>query len=189
MRLHTAILAAGLALPGLAAPAAPARYLLQPDISVVSFETGGQTPVSGTFPVRSAEIVLDFDRLANCSIAVVLDVSGARTSFPFAAEAMKSASVLDAREYPQMRFTSEAVAATKTGARVKGRLTIRGVTRPVTLEAAILRQAGTGKGDLSHLTVRLTGTVRRSDYGATGWDNMVSDEVRITITARIARDG
>ena len=61
------------------------------------------------------------------------------------------------------------------------------VTRPVLLDAMIWRQKGHAPGDLSQLTVRLTGAVLRSDYGATGWADMVGDEVRLTILARIAR--
>jgi polyisoprenoid-binding protein YceI len=86
-----------------------------------------------------------------------------------------------------MRFTSTSVAARGDGASVKGNLTIRGVTRPVTLEARIWRQQGTETGDRSRLTIQLTGAVNRSDFGATGFADMVSDRVRITITARIIR--
>jgi polyisoprenoid-binding protein YceI len=35
--------------------------------------------------------------------------------------------------------------------------------------------------------VRLVGKVKRSAFGATGWSDMVGDEVRLDILARIAR--
>jgi polyisoprenoid-binding protein YceI len=70
---------------------------------------------------------------------------------------------------------------------VEGNVTIRGVTQPMTLAAQIWRQKDSEPGDLSHLTVRLVGTVKRSAFGATGWSDMVGDEVRLDILARIAR--
>lgn len=42
-----------------------------------------------------------------------------------------------------------------------GILTMRGVARPVQMQAVIWRQKGHEAGDLSHLTVRLTGAVLR----------------------------
>ena len=170
------------------ARATPARYDLQPADSTVAFETDfGPDRITGSIPLARADLVLDFDRASNCSVNVVLDVTGAGASFPFAAQALKGPKVLDAASHPQMTFVSTRVKAAGKGATVTGNLTIRGVTRTETFAAEIFRQKGTEAGDLSRLTVVLTGRVNRSDYGATGWSDMVSDEVRITITARITR--
>ncbi len=170
------------------AQAAPVPYDLQPDQSTVGFETDfGPDHITGAMPVKSAHLVLDFDQVANCVIDVSLDVSNANASFPFAAQAMKGPKVLDSAAFPEMVFRSTAIRRAGDGAFVDGTLTIRGVTRPVTLDASIYRQKGSDAGDLSHLTVLLTGKVNRSDYGATGWNDMVGDEVRLKITARIAR--
>lgn len=188
LRLAAAVLA--LQAPPVPLAAAPQGYALQPEDSTVAFETDfGREQITGSIPLSSADLVIDFDRLANCRIAVTLDVTGARANFPFAAEALKSAAVLDARSHPRMTFTSTGVRASGDGARVSGNLTLRGVTRPVTLDAVIFRQQGTRAGDRSRLTVRLTGKLRRSDFGATGWADQVDDEVRIVITARIRAAG
>jgi polyisoprenoid-binding protein YceI len=168
--------------------AAPADYVLEPDRSTVGFETDfGPDLITGRMPVSEADLTLDFDRAANSTVAVTLDVSQAEASFPFAAQAMKGPKVLDAASHPTIRFESTSVAAEGSGARVSGKLTIRGVTRPASLRAEIYQQTGSAPGDLSHLTVRLTGAVLRSDFGATGWSDMVGDEVRLDILARIAR--
>lgn len=169
-----------------ASHAAPIAYLLDHDASTVAFETDfGPDKITGTIPLNSADLTLDFKSVSNCTIDVELDVSGAQASFPFAAQALKGPKVLDAKEHPKMIFKSTSVKAVGNGASVAGNLTIRGVTRPVTLQAEIFRQKGTAEGELKHLTVRLTGAVNRSDFGATGWSDMVSDQVRIIITARI----
>lgn len=182
--IATACLALLLASPALAKPV---PYLLEPAESTVGFETDfGPDIITGSMPVKSADLILDFDRVENCQINVALDVAGAQASFPFAAQAMKGPKVLDAGTFPEMSFRSTAVRSAGDGAQVDGDLTIRGVTRPVTLQAMIWRQKGTAAGDLRQLTVQLTGAVLRSDFGATGWADMVGDEVRLTILARIA---
>jgi polyisoprenoid-binding protein YceI len=70
---------------------------------------------------------------------------------------------------------------------VVGNITIRGVTRPASFHAEIWRQQGTVEGDLSHLAIRLTGMIQRSDFGAVGWNDMVGNEVRLNILARIEK--
>lgn len=168
--------------------AAPVSYDLQPEASTVAFEADfGQQVITGSIPLREADLVLDFERLANCRIDVVLNAARAGASFPFAAEALKGKTVLNTADFPEMTFRSTAVQADGDGARVKGELTMRGVTRPVALQARIFRQKGTEVGDRSRLTVQLTGVVKRSDFGATGFADMVADQVRIVITARIIR--
>lgn len=163
-------------------------YILQPDQSSVGFETDfGTDRITGRMPVSAADLTLDFDRVVNSTIDVTLDVSRAEASFPFAAQAMKGPKVLDAGDHPTIRFVSTGVRAAGAGARVDGNLTIRGVTRPVTLDAQVYRQQGYVEGDRSRLAIRLTGAVNRSDYGATGWSDLVGDEVRLDILARIAR--
>lgn len=168
--------------------AAPAKYALDAQGSTVSFETDfGPDRITGRMPVTRADLTLDFDKVANSDVAVTLDVSNAQASFPFAAQAMRGPKVLDARSYPEITFASTSVRKAGDGATVEGNVTIRGVTRPMTLAAQIWRQQGSAQGDLSHLTVRLTGAVNRSDFGATGWNDMVGDQVRLDILARLAR--
>ena len=175
------------ALPHLS-QAAPANYTLQPEASTVGFETDfGPDKITGRMPVTAASLTLDFQHIAGSTVAVTLDVGHAEASFPFAAQAMRGPKVLDAQEFPTISFQSTAVAADGDGAAVKGNITIRGVTRPATLHAVIFRQQGSADGDLSHLTIHLTGAVARSDFGATGWADMVGDEVRLDILARIVR--
>lgn len=185
--MHRLTLAVSLFL-ALAAPAsaAPRDYVLEPAESSVGFETDfGPDRITGTFTVTRADLTVDFDTVANSKIAVTLDTSKATASFPFAAQAMRGPKVLDSATFPEITFLSNALRKTGEGAQVDGALTIRGVTRPVTLTAAIYRQQGSAEGDLSRLTVRLTGAINRSDYGAVGWNDKVGDQVRLDILARI----
>jgi polyisoprenoid-binding protein YceI len=184
---HAALILA-MALIGGAAVAAPADYVLEADKSSVGFETDfGPDRITGRMPVTRADLTLDFDDVAATRVAVTLDAARAEASFPFAAQAMRGPRVLDVAAWPEITFASTDVRRDGDGARIDGNITIRGVTRPITLDARIYRQQGTIEGDRSQLTVRLTGRVNRSDFGATGWNDMVGDEVRLDILARIRR--
>lgn len=174
----------------LAAPlsAAPVNYALEPAASIVGFDTDfGKDHITGQMPITQADLTLDFDKITNCKVSVTLDASAAKASFPFAAQAMKGPKVLDTGNHPQIIFTSTSVKVAGKGAKVSGWVTIRGVKQPMVLNAEIYRAKGSAEGDRSHLSIRLTGAVHRSDFGANGWADMVGDEVRLDILARIAR--
>ena len=167
--------------------AAPVPYAIEAAKSSVGFETDfGPDKITGTMPVTRADLVLDFANAANSTVAVTLNIAGASASFPFASQALKGPKVLDAATFPDITFASTAVRPKGDGAEVTGNVTIRGVSRPMVLIAQIYRQDGFVEGDFSHLSVLLTGSVNRSDFGATGWADMVGDEVRLRILARIA---
>ena len=171
--------------------AAPVAYTLQADRSEVGFVytlTGAQN--RGSMPVRTADITIDVTQFANSSVDVTLDVRQARTGLVFATEALKAPSVLNAQNHPTIRFQSTVIRPNdprnlSAGGKIDGNLTIRGVTRPVTLNAAVFRQQGTAEGDLTQLSFRISGSVQRSAFGAAGYNDIVSDEIQLDIAARV----
>lgn len=176
-------------LPAMAA-SEPVRYVLDRDRSKVGFTVQtGQQDVSGSFPIREAEVLLDFERNRGSVIRVVLDATGARTNLPFATQAIRSREMLDTRQHPTMRFASRELTIGQSAATLSGDMTIRGVTRPVRLNAQVFRQRGSAAGDLSRLSVQVTGTVRRSDFGVTGLPDMVDENIRLNILVRLDRAG
>ena len=165
-------------------------YQMDAANSTVAFETDfGPDKITGAIPLEKADLQLDFANVTNCTVDVALDVTGATASFPFAAQALKGPKVLAAKDHPRMTFESTSVKGAGEVDEVTGNLTIRGVTKEVTLKAQLFRPQGSAPDDLDHLTVKLSGKVNRSDFGATGWSDMVGDEVRILITARIDAQG
>ena len=163
--MRALILAMGLLVPAQGV-ALPAAYVLEPAKSTVGFETDfGIDKITGFMPVTAADLKLDFDKVSASEIAVTLDVAGADASFPFAAQALRGPKVLDAGQFPIMTFQSTSVQAKGDGAVVQDLLTIRGIAKPVTMQAEIYRQKGYKDGNLSHLTIRLRSAVNRSVYG------------------------
>lgn len=100
--------------------------------------------------------------------------------------------LLDAGRHPEAVFTSQRVEPLSASrARIHGELTLRGVTRPVTLEATLnalkrhpmppfRRTAG----------FSAVGMLSRSDFGITAWPGVIGDlvELRIEVEAVHAPD-
>ncbi len=188
--LHVPALVAALLAAPSAVSATPVAYRLETDRSVVGFETDfgkAGLVITGKMPVAAAELLIDFDSVAATRIDVTVDAADATTSNPLATQAMTGASVLDIREFPTIRFASTRVRSKGVGAEVTGNITLRGVTKPITFAAQFYRQKGTQVGDRANLSIVLTGALSRSDFGAGGFPDMVGDEVRLKILARITR--
>ncbi len=171
------------------ATAAPREYSLDAQQSLVAFAWDfGRNEIRGKMPVARADLTLDFASVANSRVDVAVDVTRAVAGFPFASQAMKGPRILDAKRFPLITFASTRIRRNGSGALIEGNITVRGVTRPITLAAQLYRQRGTDPSDLSRLAVFLTGALNRSDFGATGWSDLAGDQVRLRILAYIEQD-
>ena len=114
---------------------------------------------------------------------------------------LRSADFLDVEHHPKITFVSTGVEVLgQHEYRVKGDLTIRGVTRPVTLDLQYLGQwetpyweEGVDKGPMVRAGFVATTTINRHDYGVS-WNApldkggvVVGDEVGITIDVEAIR--
>jgi len=175
------------AFPALAEPVA---YALDRSQSKVAFtyDLSGST-TSGSMPVVAADVVVDLDRLSNSRVSATVSAAGATAGVFFATEAMRGRSVLNTIEHPEITFVSTRVRPKGSGVRadIDGNITIRGVTRPITLDAGLFRQAGTEVGDRRRLAIILTGSVDRNDFGASGFPDIVGDRINLEIRTFIDR--
>jgi len=177
-------------LPG-APDAAPTRYQLDAEASDVGFLfTLGGGRQKGTMQVSKAVILVDPANLATSRVDISVDVASVRTPLPFVRPTLIGPEVLDAARYPTIRFVSTRVQLAPDGrlsggAQITGKLTMHGVTLPVTFEAGLFRAKGSAKDDLSQLSVHLKGQVSRSAFGASGYSDLVADSVGLDIIAVI----
>ena len=93
-------------------------------------------------------------------------------------------SLFDAAANPTARFVSTAVTPQgATRARMTGNLTIKGITKPVTLDVTFV---GAGTNPMSKKTnfgFTGTGTIKRSDFGLGYAAPVVSDDVKLMVNA------
>ncbi|MBX6351901.1 MAG: polyisoprenoid-binding protein [Thermoflavifilum sp.] len=143
--------------------------------------------VRGAFHKFDANIVADPEDLTTAEIEFTVDVASVDTRNEDRDNHLRSADFFDAEHYPQMTFKATRIVRTGDGEYdMTGDLTIRGVTKPVTLHVVY---GGGGKDPWGNQRVgfTVTGKVNRKDFGLT-WNValetggvLVSDEVQIHI--------
>ena len=164
----------------------PVAYQLDTSKSVMAFSYAFEgSEVKGTFPHFSAEVALDFVRLENSTIDVELQARTVKGGFIFATQALRGPKMLDAATYPVIKFISTKLTRDGDRAKLICNITIKNVTRPLTLNAQIFRTAGSKAGDQDNLVVRLTGQIDRSAFGVDGFKSYVGDVLKLTITVEI----
>ncbi|MFW8594888.1 YceI family protein [Cribrihabitans neustonicus] len=186
---------AAAALPAPALKAAPRPYRLDPAATSAGFIfTLNGVAQRGSIPITAARISIDAQDLTQSRADVTLAANQARTGISFATEALRSPQVLDAAHFPNIRYVTLRVqlgpgGRLSGGARLHGLLTLRGVTRPLSLAAALYRPPGSAPTDLALLDIRLSGALSRAAFGASGYPDLVGDRVGLDIRARLLAAG
>lgn len=104
------------------------NWKVKADEATVKF-TGGK--ISGTFSGLKANISFDKEHPESGKISASIEVPSIATGFFLKNNHAKDA--LDADKYPAIRFTSTAVGKAGGDYAAKGELTMKGVTKPVTI--------------------------------------------------------
>jgi len=155
------------------------------------------THVRGHF--KDVHGTLDFDpkKPADSSVEVVIDARKVWTGEPARDAHLRSADFLDVENFPAITFRGhQVIVLGEVDYRVTGELTIRGVTRPVTLEVHYLGQwqtpwweDGVDKGPKTRAGFVAKTTINQQEFGVSWNDAMdkggivVSNTVEITIDA------
>jgi polyisoprenoid-binding protein YceI len=150
----------------------------------------GFTPYSGIFGDISGTVTLDPANLATAKVDVTVPVAKVTTpSAGLTAHLLKPAAAGGKPDFfgaapADARFVSTKVTSTSaTTARIDGELTLNGVTKPVTIDAAFY---GAGKlppmmGGKDGLGFTGKATILRSQFGIGYAIPIVSDEVKLDI--------
>jgi polyisoprenoid-binding protein YceI len=152
----------------------------------------GVANVTGQFREFEGSFVLDTVTLANASAQITIRTASVDTENERRDNHLRSPDFFAADSFPEITFRSTRVERGSGPGiyRMTGDLTMRGVTRPVTLDVEMTgTRAITGQQGRQYVAgFMLTGRVNRFDYGLR-WNNMiegvgvVGEEIRITIEA------
>lgn len=157
LALAAAVLVAGL---GSATAARAAGWAMDPAKSRLGF-TGQQTgaPFTGRFKTWSASIDFDPAKPETAHVAATVDVASATADDPQKDEAMPSADWFDAGDFAKAIFKANGFTPKGGDAyETRGTLTLRGVTKPVTLAFTL-----TVSGDQAHAVGKAK--LMRTDFG------------------------
>lgn len=129
-------------------------------------------------------VILDKEKPENSKVDVTIDVAKVVTGIPELDKHLQGKLFFDVQQYPTATFVSDKVDVTSdTTALVHGKLTLRGISKPVTLN---VRMNKVGKNPLNdRMTVGFTATtgLKRSDFGMKTLLPDLDDEVMIEIGA------
>lgn len=129
-----------------------------------------------------ADMTLDAENIENSKVKVNMKADSLDSGVEEFDGHLTSDKFFDAAKFPTITFVSSSVKDKGDGMlSIDGDLTIKGVTKPVTMEAT-LNKAGTNPmKKVAALGFSATSTIMRSDWGLGENAPMVSDEVNISI--------
>lgn len=165
------------------AQAEPQRYMIDPRHFGIMFEANhtDYDHVLGMFLEGSGEFVFDEETKELSELRVVIKADSVFTNFEDRDEHLRSSDFLWASQHPDVVF--EMTSAEPTGERtglVHGDLTLRGVTRPATVEVTWNRSAKYAYNNDYAIGLSARTVIKRSDWGMTyALDNdfWVGDEI------------
>ena len=187
LALLAAPLAAQTSLPGAADPSrvASGTYKVEPQHTQVLFTVNhlGFTEYTGQFRQPTGTLVLDRAHPANDKLDVSFEIGKVSTTVSALDEHLQKPEFFNAAQFPTGRFVSTKVTMNGTTATIAGDLTLKGVTKPVVMQARFI---GAGVNPLSKkptVGFRATTTIQRSQWGINYGLPVVSDKVDLTINA------
>lgn len=161
------------------------KWALDPTHSELQFKVKHLmiSNVTGQFTVLSGSIEAEGDDFSGATVSFTADVASISTANEQRDGHLRSPEFFDAEQFPQIKFVSSSYNA--ADGKITGDLTIRDVTKSVTLEVEF---AGTNKDPWGNQKAgfSLSGKINRTDFGL-AWNAaletggvLVSEEVRIS---------
>lgn len=141
----------------------------------------GLSNQSGKITDVTGSIILDEITPKNSSIDVQIGTASLVTGLSKFDEHLKSADFLNVVKFPNATFKSTEVTPAGKTAKVKGDLTLLGITKSITLDAKLVKIGLNPITQKKTAGLFATTTLKRSDFGITFGEPGVSDSVKITI--------
>jgi len=171
-----------------AAPVMAETYAIDPVHSTIGFSVGHLvvSQTRGVFDTYEGTVTFDPQDLASSRINVVIEAKSINTRNTARDEHLRNEDFFDVVNHDSLRFTSRNIRKSNGGYEILGDLTIRGITRPVVLQAQIKGPVNNPFGG-QVLGLSARGLINRQDFGVSwnkemdqgGW--VISDEVEIEI--------
>jgi polyisoprenoid-binding protein YceI len=173
--------------------AAPAHYRLDLEHLSIAFlvRNIGYADVLGQFLKVEGSFVFDEEVRTVSDIRVSIDAASVFSNHRARDEHVRKPEFLDAAQFPTIQFIgTRAEAVGPHSGKVTGDLTIRGITRPVTLDVTLNKTGLYPYVDNYVAGISARTIIRRSEFGMTyavenGW---VGDEVQVIIELEAIRE-
>lgn len=159
---------------------AAGTYTVDPQHSQITFTVNhvGFSHYRGIFGGITGSMTLDPKAPAKAKVSIDVPISKVMTTVEKLTEHLMRADFFDAAKHPTAHFEATSIEPSGKKAKITGNLTIRGVTRPVVLDASLVGAGVMGKPVIGF---DATTTIKRSEFNILGGIPMVPDEVPLEI--------
>ncbi len=158
-------------------------YKIDPTISSVSWKVShfGFANVTGKFSKIEGTINLDEKNPQDSAVQVTIDMSSMNTGFSKLDDALAGAEFFNVAKFPKAEFKSFAINPSAKSAKIRGNLTLLGITKAINLEAKL------NKIGINPVTQKKTvgftakSVFKRSDFGLKFGLPNIADKVEIEV--------
>jgi polyisoprenoid-binding protein YceI len=170
------------------------KWTLDPAHSEVTFKVKHMmiTNVTGALTDYAVEAVTEDDDFSKAEVTFTGKLNSITTSNEQRDAHLRSADFFDVEKNPEVTFKSTSYSKNGNDIKLKGDLTIKGITRPITLDVEL---GGIGKDPWGNTKAGFTisGKLNRKDFGL-NWNAtletggvLVSDEVKIASEIQLVK--
>jgi cytochrome b561/polyisoprenoid-binding protein YceI len=151
-----------------ATPLEPSHWAVQPGGTLAFQASWSGTPIDGAFKSWNADILFDPDALDRSKVTVSIDIASAATGDAQRDSSLPTADWFDAAAHPKATFTASRFRKTGTDRYVAdGRLTLRGVSRPLSLPFTLKIDGDTARASGTATLDRTAFGVGQGSWAAT----------------------
>ena len=185
MHLKTLSFGLAVALASTVTLAAPVDYKIDPThtATVFSWNHFGFSTPSANFSDIQGVIKVDNAKPANSSVNVTIPLSSVNTNVPALDKEFQEEAWFNAAKYPKITFKSTKVEKKKKKHfKITGDLTVKGITKPVVLDAVLNKQGEHPMAKVPAIGFNATTSFNRSDFGLGNYVPNVGDKITVNIT-------
>ncbi len=166
-----------------------ASYTIDPAHTFPNFTIShlGFSTLHGRFGKTSGKLSMDKAK-GTGSVEIVIDVASVNTGFKKRDKHLRSPDFFNAVEFPEMTFKSTRVTFQGEGASVVGDLTIKGVTKSVTLAVGRIHCGVHPFSKKQVCGFDATTRLKRSDFGIKYALPAIGDEVNLTLEVEATKN-
>ena len=170
------------------------KWVIDPMHSEVQFKVKHLviSTVSGFFKSFEGDLTTDNDDFQNANINFSLDVNSIDTNQEQRDGHLKGPDFFDAEKYPKISFKSTSFTKDGDDYKLKGNLTIKDVTKPVSLDVEFGGSAADFYGN-TKAGFDITGKINRKEFGLT-WDGVteagaivVGEDIKLHASVQFAK--
>ncbi|KKW81606.1 polyisoprenoid-binding protein [Acinetobacter sp. AG1] len=165
--------------------AAPVDYKIDPThtATVFSWNHFGFSTPSANFTDIQGTIKVDNAKPANSSVEVTIPLSSVNTNVVALDKEFQEEAWFNAAKYPNITFKSTKVETKdKKHFKITGDLTVKGVTKPVVLDAVLNKQGEHPMAKVPAIGFNATTSFNRSAFGIGNYVPNVGDKITVNIT-------